>query len=179
MLCYESPVNVFQWWEVYRLYRKAFPVSERKPFSVIRNMFQKGSVDVWRFTRDGKFAGLVTTVNGKENILIDYLAVDENQRGKGIGGEILQQMKAHYGDKGLFLEIESTWESGDDQQQRLCRKRFYEKCGFQSMEVSVWLFGVKMELMGLDCELSYEQYRAFYRDYNSPWAAEHIKPAEK
>ena len=179
MLHYEIPRGIFQWWDVYGLYRKAFPASERKPFSIIRKMHHKGVTDVWRCTWNGKFAGLVTTINGDENILIDYLAVDENQRGKGIGREILQQMKAHYGEKGLFLEIESPYEPGDDQRQRLRRKRFYEKCGFQSMEVFAWVFGVKMELLGCCCKLSYEQYRAFYRDNYNPWAAEHIKPAEK
>jgi hypothetical protein len=47
------------------------------------------------------------------------------------------------------------------------------------MEVFAWVFGVKMELMGFGCRLSYEQYHAFYRDNYSRWAAEHIKPAEK
>ena len=88
-------------------------------------------------------------------------------------------MKAHYAGKGVFLEIESVYEDCDNKAERLRRKHFYEKCGMESMEVFVWLFDVKMELMSFGCKLNYEQYHAFYRDNYGPWAADHIKVAEK
>jgi len=179
MLQYANPRGPIQWAQIYSLYRKAFPASEKKPFGMIWRMYKKGASDVWRFTRNGKFAGLIITINGKEHILIDYLAVDESQRGTGIGSEILPLMKEHYNDKGVFLEIESVYEECDNLEQRLRRKHFYEKCGLQSMDVFVWLFGVKMELMSFGCRLTYEQYHAFYRDNYNQWAADHIQKAEK
>ena len=179
MLKYASPRGISQWVQIYQLYQKAFPASEKKPFGIILKKYRLGKTDIWRFTRDGKFAGLIITINGDAHILLDYLAVDEAQRGTGIGSEILQRMRQHYAGKGVFLEIESVYEECDNLQQRLRRKHFYEKCGMQSMEVFVWLFGVKMELMGFDCRLDYEHYHAFYRDNYGPWAANHIKSAEK
>ena len=179
MLQYGRPRGLFQWAQVYALYQKSFPASEKKPFSVIVKKHRQGVTDVWRFTRDGEFAGLIITINGREHILLDYLAVAESRRGTGIGSEILALMRAHYAGKGVFLEIESVYEACDNKDQRLRRKHFYEKCGMESMEVFVWLFGVKMELMGYDCRLRYEDYHAFYRDNYGSWAAEHVKPAEK
>lgn len=179
MLQYAAPRGFSQWADVYRLYRTAFPASEKKPFSMILKMYRKGASHVWRFTREGKFAGLIITINGMEHVLLDYLAVDEKQRGTGIGTEILQLMRQEYAGKGVFLEIESVYEDCENKQQRLRRKHFYEKCGMKSMEVFVWLFGVKMELMGFDCRLTYEQYHAFYRDNYNQWAADHIQEAEK
>ena len=179
LLQYDVPKGFFQWAEIYKLYQKAFPASEKKPFAMIRKMHRKGATDVWRFTRDGKFAGLIITINGENHILLDYLAVDEKQRGTGIGPEILQRMRSHYAGKGVFLEIESVYEDCDNKAQRIQRKRFYEKSGMTSMEVFVWLFGVKMELMGFDCVLTYEQYHSFYRDNYNQWAADHIQQAEK
>ena len=146
---------------------------------MIRKMHRKGASDVWRFTRNGKFAGIIITINGENHILLDYLAVDQKQRGTGIGTEILQLMRKHYAGKGVFLEIESVFEDCDNKEQRVRRKHFYEKCGMTSMEVFVWLFGVKMELMGFDCRLSYEDYHTFYRDNYNQWAADHIQKAEK
>ncbi len=178
-LQYAAPRGFVQWAEVYFLYQKAFPASEKKPFSMIRKMHRKGITDVWRFTRKGNFAGLIITINGPSHILLDYLAVEKGQRGTGVGSQILGLMRSHYAGKGVFLEIESPYEHCDNQEQRIRRKHFYEKCGMQSMEVFAWLFGVKMELMGFDCQLSYEDYHAFYRDNYSPWAAEHIQKAEK
>lgn len=179
MLQYAAPRGILQWAEIYRLYQKAFPASEKKPFAVIRKMHKKGVTDIWRFTRDGKFAGLIITINGSSHILLDYLAVDESQRGTGIGSEILQLMRSHYAGKGVFLEIESVYEDCGNKEERIRRKHFYEKAGMQSMEVFVWLFGVKMELMGFGCALTYAQYHAFYRDNYGQWAADHIREAEK
>ena len=178
-LQYAAPKGLRQWAEIYTLYQKAFPASEKKPFSIIRKMHKKGTTDIWRFTRNGKFAGLIITINGREHILLDYLAVDESQRGTGIGTEILQLMRTHYAGKGVFLEIESVYEECDNKAQRIRRKHFYEKCGMESMEVFAWLFGVKMELMGFGCKLSYQEYHDFYRDNYGQWAADHIQPADK
>lgn len=179
MLRYAAPRGIVQWAEIYKLYQKAFPLSEKKPFSMILKMYRKGKTDIWRFTRNGTFAGLIITINGSEQILIDYLAVAETQRGTGIGTEILQSMRKHYAGKGVFLEIESVYEDCDNKEERLRRKHFYEKSGMKSMEVFVWLFGVKMELMGFDCVLTFDQYHSFYRDNYNSWAANHIQKAEK
>ena len=179
LLLYAAPRGLRQWADIYKLYQKAFPKSEKKPFWLIVKMFCKGSSHVWRFTRNGKFAGLIITINGRENVLLDYLAVEENQRGTGIGTEILQLMRGHYAGKGVFLEIESVYEDCDNREQRIRRKHFYEKSGMTSMDVFVWLFGVKMELMSFGCRLSYEEYHAFYRDNYNQWAADHIQKAEK
>lgn len=179
MLTYSAPKGFRQWAEVYALYQKAFPKSEKKPFTMIRSMHKKGNSDIWRFERGGKFAGIIITINGRQNILLDYLAVDETQRGTGIGSEILQLMKNHYDGKGVFLEIESVYEECDNKAQRVRRKHFYEKCGLTSMDVFVWLFGVKMELMSFGCKMTFEEYHAFYRDNYNQWAADHIQKAEK
>jgi len=179
MLTYSSPRGLRQWTQVYRLYQKAFPASEKKPFTMIRSMHKEKKSDVWRFSRDGKFAGIIITINGEENILLDYLAVDEKQRGTGIGSQILSLMKRHYAGKGVFLEIESVYEDCGNKAERIRRKHFYEKCGMESMGVFVWLFGVKMELMSFGCKMTFEEYRDFYRDNYNQWAADHIQKAEK
>ena len=179
VLQYAVPRGLRQWAEIYRLYQMAFPATEKKPFSMILKMHRKGASDVWRFTRNGKFAGLIITINGEDHILLDYLAVDKAQRGIGIGTEILRLMRRQYSRKGVFLEIESVYEDCENKEERIRRKHFYEKCGMTSMEVFVWLFGVKMELMGFDCRLSYEEYHSFYRDNYNQWAADHIQKAEK
>ena len=68
---------------IFALYRTAFPRAERKPFSVIRKMAKRGRADIWTIRHDGRFAGLAATVNGQENILLDYFAVKSALRGRG------------------------------------------------------------------------------------------------
>ena len=179
MLTYSAPKGLRQWAEIYCLYQKAFPKSEKKPFSMIFKMHRLGKSDVWRFERDGKFAGLIITINGEKIVLLDYLAVEEKKRGTGIGSQILKLMKEHYADRSVFLEIESVYEECENKAERIRRKHFYEKCGRESMDGFVWLFGVKMELMSFGCKMTFEEYHAFYRDNYNQWAADHIQTAEK
>jgi GNAT superfamily N-acetyltransferase len=168
-----------QWIKLYQLYRSAFPEYERKPLWMILNMRRKGKMDVWYCRHGDTFVGLAITLNGEDLILLDYFAVVPGLRSGGFGSALLQKVKELYPGKGLFVEIESVYEDCDNKAQRIRRKHFYETCGMTSMEVFVWLFGVKMELMGFDCSLSYEQYHAFYRDNYNQWAASHIQKAEK
>ena len=169
-----KPRGLVQWLKLYHLYLASFPTEERKPFSVIVNMYRKGKTDIWCLMDRGKLLGFATTING-ELILLDYLAVDPSHRGKRIGSQILLELKRIYDGKGLFGEIESTYEPVPDQEIRLRRKQFYLNCGMEPLNVMASVFGVKMELLGWDCSLDFDRYQAFYREHYSPWAAQHIK----
>jgi len=171
----KRPETFKEWVHIYRLYQSAFPANEKKPFSMIRSMQKKGRSDVWYCERNGKFAGLVITINGPEQILLDYLAVAKKRRGQGVGSEILQIMRKQYAGKGVFLEIEIVDENADNFEERRRRKQFYLSNGMMPMNVFVELFGVDMELLGFDCALTFEEYHAFYRDNYNAWAAEHVK----
>lgn len=175
MIQLKKPTQPIHWLRLYGLYLRAFPPAERKPFKRIVQMFRKGSADVWRIDADGRFAGLATTVNGGELILLDYLAVSEKCRGQGVGSKAMAALQQMYGDKGFFAEIESTREDAPNRAQREKRKRFYLAAGMEELGTEARVFGVRMELLGSRCSLDFEQYRAFYRDHYSPWAAGHLE----
>jgi len=161
-----------------KLYHNAFPREERKPFSIICKMYREGKNDIWCIRLNGKLMGLATTVNGEREILLDYLAVMPGHRGKGIGSRALEELKKIYQGKGIIAEIESSREDCPDRERRLVRKQFYVNSGLEPMDVEAEVFGVRMELLGFNCRLSFREYRQFYHDYNSPWAAKHIKPLD-
>lgn len=178
VFCAQQASGMVQWAKIRCLYRSAFPRDERKPFSIIYNMRKKGKTDVWYFSENGRFAGFATTINSDSLILLDYLAVPEKLRGKGLGAKMLGCLKETYDGRGIFVEIESTREGKSDLPEKLRRKRFYENAGFRELHVTALVFGVEMEILGLNCEMDFEGYRAFYRDEYNPWAAEHICRAE-
>lgn len=171
----KQPSGLVEWFKIYNLYQKAFPAGEKKPFSMIRSMHKKGRSDVWYCEEDGKFAGLVITINGPDKVLLDYLAVAKKRRGQGIGSKMLQRMRKQYAGKGVFLEIEIVDERAENFEERKRRKQFYLSNGMTEMNVFVELFGVDMELLGFECRLTFEEYHDFYRDNYSAWAAEHVK----
>ena len=170
------PSALLDWLRIRLLYRKAFPVTERKPFAMIRRMYRQGRTDVWLLKQDSRFAGFATTINGEGLILIDYLAVPEKQRGQGVGSGALQALVKAYPGCGLFVEIESPFEEGSDQPDRIRRRAFYRRCGFEPSRTMASVFGVPMELLGHGCTVSYETYHAFYCMYYNQWAGAHITP---
>lgn len=171
----EKAETLAQWIRIYRLYHSAFPRSEKKPFSMILKMCKKGKSDAWYCENDGKFAGLVITINGPDKILLDYLAVNEKMRGRGVGSKLLREMRKIYTGKGIFLEIETVKEDAENAEERKRRKKFYLSNGMTELRVQVELFGVDMELLGYDCSLTFEEYREFYRRNYNEWAASHIR----
>ena len=173
-----TPGGPFRWLQIFGLYRAAFPAAERKPFGIIVKMYRQGRADIWCMEQGGRFAGFATTVNGSDLILLDYLAVGKSRRGQGVGSAAMAQMQRIYGDKGFFVEIESTREDAPNRAWREKRKRFYQAAGMEDLGVEAEVFGVRMELLGSRCSLDFEGYKAFYRDHYSPWAAEHLHEAE-
>ena len=170
------PQNIAQWLRIYRLYFRAFPKYERKPFRIIRQMYKKGKSDVWYCSRGGSFAGLGITINGPDIVLLDYFAVEPSRRGEGIGSALLAKFMDMYAPRGFFLEIESTFVPAENKDERINRKRFYLNNGLEEIGTEAYLFGTRMELLGRGCVLGFEEYRNFYRDNYNQWAADNIKP---
>ncbi len=156
--------KLIHWIRIKRLYKKAFPLNERKPFFIIKSMQRTGKTDVWYLEKDGEFAGLVTTINGSDLILVDYLAIRKDKRGMGIGSETLGAIREKYPDKGIFLEIERIHSSAENLDERIKRKHFYLSNGASELGTYARLFGVEMEMLGWDCEMDYEKYRSFYKE---------------
>ncbi len=163
---------------IFRLYRRAFPRSERKPFGIILRMAKEGRADLWTIRKDGRFAGFAATVNGPQIVLLDYFAVKASLRGRGVGSSALIQLEKEYDGRGFFVEIESTFEEADNREQREKRKKFYVNCGMEPMNTEADVFGVRMELLGVRCRLDFAGYQGFYREHYSPWAAEHIREVQ-
>lgn len=172
------PSGLRQWLQLFLLYRTSFPRAERKPFPVIVNAYRAGRTDIWCILESDKFLGFAATMNSPRLIMLDYLAVSEKYRSQGIGTAALTKILELYADKAFLLEIESPYEPGPDQAKRQKRKQFYVNCGLKPLNVMAEVFGIKMELLGRNCDVDFQRYRNFYRDYYKPWAAKHILPAE-
>lgn len=171
----EKPKSALDWFRLRGLYLTAFPAMERKPFSTIRRMYREGRTDVWCILHREKFAGLAATVNGGDTVLLDYLAVRKSRRGQGIGSAAMAALLEIYREKGVFVEIETTRETCANLEERIRRKHFYLTAGLEDLGVSARVFDVKMDLLGVRCRMSFEDYRNFYRDHYSPWAAKHLE----
>ncbi len=175
---FTEPKGILQYARIKSLYKKAFPKCERKPFSMIMKMKKKGKTDIWYFQDDEGFLGLASTINGEREILIDYFAVSERRRGQGNGRKMLTALLRHYEPLGVFLEIEIPYESAENYTERIRRKNFYIGAGLAPMNTYAKLFGVDMELMGVNCSLDFDEYRNFYLKNYGRFAYDNIKAIE-
>ena len=174
-LTLRAPATWLDWLHIYRLYHRAFPRCERKPFSRIRRMHREGRTDVWLAEYNSRFSGFAATINGGNTILLDYFAVPRKLRGQGVGSVFLRALLNKYAHHSFFVEIEAT-DRDDSTGEKARRKAFYLRNGLEELHVTADLFGVRMELLGRNCTMNFDSYRTFYHNHYSPWAAEHVLP---
>lgn len=170
-----KPQNLLHWIQIFILYHKSFPATEKKPFSRILSTYRRGSADVWYLSYKGYFAGLAITINSKDTILLDYFAISDTMRGHGIGSRVLRSMQKHYAPKGLLIEIESCTPDAPNLTERTRRKEFYLRNCMVPLNIDVLLFGVEMELLGYNCQVDFSKYRSIYADNYGELLAKNVK----
>lgn len=170
----KAPVSFWDWHKIKKLYMKAFPLNERKPFKLIKHKAAGSETDVWMLDEDGEFLGLAITMNADDLVLLDYFAIHEKKRGGGAGSRALKLLQEQYAGKRFFLEIESVYEEEKDIAMRKRRKSFYLRNGLTEIGIMAKLFGVNMELLGFGCKVSFEEYRGLYRRIYGTWAEKNV-----
>lgn len=169
-----KPTTCLQWFNLYILYKKAFPSYERKPFSLIFNTFIKNQCDVWSIEDHDQFVGLAITLNFKDLVLLDYFAIEEGLRGLGYGTKVISLLKQKYNTKRLFIEIESTLECCDNLSERKQRKNFYLKNGMKELNTLANVFGTNMELLSYSTNITFEDYYSIYFNIYGKQSADHL-----
>lgn len=141
------------------LYKKAFPIAERKPFSRIAKQRNVNITEVLAITKDNKYKGLIITLLYKDIVLLDYFAILDKFRGEGLGTETLKVFKERYPNKRLILEIEIPEENAPNNMQRLSRKNFYLRNGLKETDISnINADGVKLQTLAFTEPITYDEY---------------------
>jgi len=87
--------------------------------------------DFFSFYDDERMIGLAYLVSSQNLTFLLYLAVDRSFRSKGYGSQILQWIKGNIAGT-IVLDIDTVREQdAPDYEQRISRKRFYERNGFR------------------------------------------------
>lgn len=161
--------------KVEKLYLQAFPAVERKPWELLLQKQQEGTMELFSLeNEDGSFLGLAIMAYDQDLALLDYFAISEENRGQGIGSTAIKRLQELFTKKRFILEIESTKHPAKDLAIRKSRKAFYLRNGLHAMDFDVNLFGVEMEILS-NCEaLSYDEYLNIYLNACGPQFANKI-----
>lgn len=152
-----------QWKELKKLYKNSFPASEKKPFWLIRKKQREGTTEILGLlNEENRLVGEIITIAWKDLLLVDYFAIAEDVRGQGCGAAAFRLLQERYRDRRMLLEIEATDIPCENSQERLRRKNFYRSCGMDSMDYHVELFGVEMEILTFQCQVSFAEYHEIF-----------------
>ena len=146
------------------LYLRAFPKAERKPFSLMVQKQQEGTMELLSIEEDKMFLGLAIFAHDKDIALLDYFAITDEMRGQGIGSRAIKALQKIYAGKRFVLEIETTKKPCDDLEMREHRKGFYLRNSLHTMDFDVNLFGVEMEVLSNADYLNFEEYLDVYKN---------------
>lgn len=119
----------------YAIYSTSFPLCEQKSREALLAMQHASFYTIYLAYNDEKIVGfcIMYHPNNDDFFLLEYLAVDENLRGIGLGSTLLkssiEQLFKTHGIRALLIEIESTEESSSDKEIREKREQFYRHLG--------------------------------------------------
>ncbi len=115
---------------VKKLYSKAFPKAEQDPFLQLRFLAWRKKAHFYSIYCDNEWVGLTWIAPYKNVVFLNYIAISQEHRNKGIGSAVLEELKNRYPDKKIFLNIEEPDEKAENNEERIKRKQFYERNGF-------------------------------------------------
>lgn len=179
----EEIVAIYEQYLVYD-----FPKNERKPLSVILRSLKRNEYEAYGIFDGDDLCGYAYLVVQKRKnrccYLLDYLAIDRQRRGQGIGSIFLLELRKRLYEADMLLcEVEDPALAVDeaDRAERIRRIHFYEKNGFTDTGVAVQVFHVGFRLLSPPCRKRTRHtakevrsvYRSLYRMF-VPFFAYHL-----
>lgn len=163
--------------EVFKIYQNSFPANERQTLETLKIRLKEKKEVLFAAKINNEMVGIGFLFNllGSDFLLLDYLAVKQNYRGKQIGEALFSHLKnyARLQKKHLLMEVDDP-EFGDDKPYRVKRLAFYQKNG------AFWLKDIKYILPALDGTNPTEQILMLVpQNSKSEFSGEEIKDLVK
>ena len=148
------------------LYYRAFPKNERRPFpELVENRF--GGTEVFCFYDGKAFVGMACLLNSPIISHLIYLAVDESLRGHGYGSKSLELLHRSKSGKKIMVDIEVPNENAENAEQRIMRKKFYLRAGYEETPVKYEWRRENYEILSFGGQISEEEYDCFWEDLHN------------
>lgn len=116
------------------LYHAAIPAEERKPDARIAAMAGDPNQHLLVARAGRRVLGFAILYAGETLALLEYLAVDAAERGRGTGAAIYRHCRAALPPLPLLVEVESDAKAGEGNALRTRRKAFYRRLGCRELK---------------------------------------------
>lgn len=174
----------------YTRMKRDFPAAELRPYSSIEKLSQNSYYLTYGYLQSENLLAYAYFVHfpGTDAVLLDYFAVSDKCRGKGIGGKYIDKFNEFLGPMGIknvLLEVESI-DSGKDETERKIREKrikFYKNHRCTESGVKALVYDVDYSIMQLclngNDSLSDNQIREKLEEFYSVVVPTVLKPGEK
>lgn len=129
--------------EIKNIYVNSFPKEERFPFGILKHCAKEENVEFNVILDNNKVIGIEYVIKYEDVAYLMYLAVFENQRRKGYGSKILEDLTKKH--KTIILSIERP--NDDLNSDKEIRKKFYLKNGFFETNKFIKDNGIEYEIL--------------------------------
>lgn len=123
----------------------AFPEDERPPVPYFFQSLERKGNNIYTYYLNDEFIGFTYVTLYEDVCYLFFLAVSENKRHQGFGGQILEDIKKTYSDYVILLCFEEIDQKYPNYEERIKRKQFYYSHGFQDNKLKTNEFGVIFE----------------------------------
>lgn len=151
--------------KVKKLYLSAFPKYERLPFWYLMMKSRRKKSNLFIIYDDTEYVGLLNLAYYRDIVYVYFLAIEPSQQSKGYGSQILKHLQELYSDKRLLLNIESLDPATPNYEQRVKRKKFYEKNGFRNADFEIETDEVTYEILYFGGIVSEDEYHDLFDSY--------------
>lgn len=137
-----------------------FPPGERRPLSSMEKLHRRGRYVCLGLEQGERLAAYAAFIcdPSLRCVLLDYFAVDCQQRGNGIGSAFLGMITEYWADEdGIIIECEAP-EAANSAEEKDIRERriaFYLRGGAAASGLSGRLFGVDYRMLWLPIQAEY------------------------
>ena len=148
------------------LYLAAFPMEERFPFPMLWLVSLKKAVRLTGYYEAGQFLGFTHTVDTGRYLYLSFFAVDPSLRSRGLGGQILERLRAQYPGRDMVVEVEPPEEAAENAGQRQRRMDFYLRNGFHDLNRHITGGGVRYTILSTGTDLDRNEYFRIFKLLN-------------
>ena len=124
------------------LLESAFPEDERPPTNRFFSSLKRKGNELFAYYDEDEFIGFTSLTFYQDICFIFFLAVQEEKRHQGYGGQILEDIKTAYHDCVILLCYEEVNPQYQNYEERVLREKFYQKHGFKDNKMKTDEFGV-------------------------------------
>jgi ribosomal protein S18 acetylase RimI-like enzyme len=162
--------------KVIDLFFEAFPKLQRLPQWIVKYRMRNGKDGFDVLYEEHNWVGFIYAKEYKNIVFVKFFAISESVRSSGYGSIVMDSMRNRYSDKRIVLNIEELDEKEENYHQRVKRKAFYEKNGFNSTGFILKEPAERQEMLISGGTISKKEIEAMYRHFLGRFLFSLLKP---